>query len=240
MLELQGQEGSADARQLVKIRGSDSAAIGITDQDRAIVSLQSLMFSLNVQLEAIESKINELNAKAKLAVSQRNRSAAGACLRLKHQHEEAYQRRSNTLLQLDGTYQKIIEAADQIETIKVMRASAKALRGLNTEAGDVATVEELVNDLRDEVERVEEVGSLLRTSGEDDSIADQEAIENELEALLQADRRQVDEQQHQDAKEINLQEASRFPKVPVADPASKPDDNERVGGEHQREPITSS
>lgn len=181
------------------------------------------MADLTIQLEGIASKMNELKAKARMAIAQQNRSSAEATLRLRHLHEETYKRRADTLIQLESTYRKIIEATDQVETIRVMRASASALKGLNAEIGDVETVEDLINDIRNEIQKVDEVSSAMLEGELQGSSTDQEEIDGELEVLVEADRKEKETRKvtvdPTEGTAIHL--LSNLPKVPEFLPSAE-------------------
>ena len=163
--------------------------------------MKLLISDISTQLEALTLKISDFDQKILLAVSNKNRTAALASLRSKKLHECTYTRRADTLAQLEGTYTKIEEAASQVEVVKVMQASTKVLKGLNDQVGGMETVEELLDRLRTEMTRVEDVGASITEAGEESSMVDEGAIDEELEALEKENQAKIDEKAAQETRE---------------------------------------
>ena len=140
----------------------------------------------------MEKKIAELNETAKAALSKKNRVSALAAVRSKKLAEHNLQQRLDTLNQLEQVYLKIEQAADQIEYVKVMEASTGALRGLNAQIGDVSKVEDVVEELREEMTKVDEIGNIMGEAGPQ---IDEAEIDDELEELEAKDRFAKEEQE---------------------------------------------
>ena len=179
--------------QTVKLRGKGETSPVITTEDTNIAYLKALMADLHLQLESLNMKVAELDQKARSAVASKNRIVALAVLRSKKLYETIFSRRSETLSQLEGICTKIETAADQIEAIKAMKASASILKGLNTEIGGVETVEEVLNGLRNEIEHIGDVEALINGTAQATTIVDEGAIDEELQALEKQDRAKEDE-----------------------------------------------
>lgn len=145
----------------------------------------------------LEGKINDLNNTAKVALNNRNKVSALSALRSKKLAEQNLKQRSDTLAQLEEIYTKIEQAADQVEIVRVMEASTGVLRGLHTQVGGVEKVEDVVEELREEMSKVDEVGNILNEAG---PAIDESEIDEELEAL---------ENQEQQAKEEKEAEETR-------------------------------
>ncbi|MCJ1437152.1 hypothetical protein MMC27_006537 [Xylographa pallens] len=179
--------------QAVKLRGKGERSPTVTTEDTNIASLKSLMVDLNAQLETLNMKVTEFDRKTRFAVANKNRVVAIAALRSKKLYETVFIRRSETLSQLEGICNKIEEAADQIEVMKVMQASSSVLKGLNTEIGGVETVEEVLNELRNEMEHVGDVEAIINEAAQATVVVDEGVIEEELEALERQDQAKDDE-----------------------------------------------
>lgn len=127
--------------------------------------------------------------------------AALACLRSKKVYETIYTRRAETLAQLEGTYTKIEEAADQVEVVKVMQASTGVLKGLNDQVGSIDTVEDVLERLRTEMTQVEDVGAAIAEAGQESSMIDEGAIDEELEVLEKENQAKIDEKAAKETQE---------------------------------------
>jgi len=98
----------------------------------------------------------------------------------------------DTLAQLEEVYSKIEQAADQVEIVRVMEASAGVLRGLHAQVGGMEKVEDIVDELREEMSKVDEIGSVINATvpGIDDAV-----IDEELEAMEIRERQAKEEQE---------------------------------------------
>ena len=168
--------------------GGDNVVSEITQEDINIVSLKSLIANLSKQLEVLSPKINELDQKARAAVSNKNRVVAMASLRSKKLYETVFFRRSETLAQLEAVYRKIEEAVDQVEAIRVMQTSSQVLQALNSEVGGTERVEDVLEDLRRNMAQVNEVSDILNEAAQAGSVVDESNIDDELEALEREDQ----------------------------------------------------
>lgn len=149
------------------------------------------------QADALEVKIAELTATAKTALNNRNRISALSAVRSKKLAEHNLQRRFDTLAQLEEVYSRIEQATDQVEYIRVMEASTGVLRGLNTQVGDAAKIDEVVDELREEMSKVDEVGNIMSEAGPE---IDETEIDDELEVLEHKDQEAKDEEEAEETR----------------------------------------
>jgi charged multivesicular body protein 7 len=166
--------------QTIKFRPADGTPPEITQQDTTIASIRTLMSTVSRQVEALEEKTISLTSTAKAALNNKNRISALSAVRSKKLVEHNLKQRLDTLAQLEQVYSKIEQAADQVEYVKVMEASTGVLRGLNTQVGDAEKVEDVVDDLREEMSKVDEVGQVMNEAG---PAIDDGEIDEELEGL---------------------------------------------------------
>lgn len=149
------------------------------------------------QADILEVKIAELTATAKTALNNKNRISALSAVRSKKLAEHNLQRRFDTLVQLEEVYSKIEQATDQVEYVRVMEASTGVLRGLNTQVGDAAKIDEVVDELREEMSKVDEVGNTMSEAGPE---IDETEIDDELEALEHKDQEAKDEEEAEETR----------------------------------------
>jgi charged multivesicular body protein 7 len=174
----------------------------ITQQDTTIASIKTLVATMSKQVTNLEAKVIELNTSAKTALANKNRVSALAAVRSKKMAEQNLKQRLDTLMQLEEVYTRIEQAAGQIEIVQVMQASTGVLRGLHTQIGGAERVEDIVEELREEMSKVDEVGSIMNEAG---PVIDEGEIDEELEALEKADR-EVQEREEAAATERRLAE----------------------------------
>ncbi|PYH73306.1 putative vacuolar sorting protein SNF7 family protein [Aspergillus vadensis CBS 113365] len=180
----------------IKFRTSD-APKDITEQDTAVASIKTLMATMNKQVENLENKITELNATAKMALQNKNRVSALSAVRSKKLAEHNLKQRLDTLMQLEEVYSKIEQATDQVQFVKVMEASTGALRGLHTQIGGAERVEDVVEELREEMSKVDEVGNIMNEAGPQ---IDETEIDDELQELEKKEREDMEEKEAEETR----------------------------------------
>lgn len=113
---------------------------------------------------------------------------------------------------METIYQKIEQATDQIAVARVIESSTGVLRKLNAEVGSIEKVDDLMEGLREEISRVDEVSQAVGQGGQPDSI-DEQAIDEELDALMQQAQVGTDDKA---AEETQKRLAGINLKVPLA------------------------
>lgn len=156
-----------------------------------------MISNLTKQVANLEEKIAQLNDAAKTALSNKNRVSALSALRSKKLAEHNLKRRSDTLAQLEEIYTKIEQAADQVEIVRVMEASTDVLRGLHAQVGGVERVEDIVEGLREEMSKVDEIGSIINEAG---PVIDEGEIDEELEAIESQERQAKEEKEAEETR----------------------------------------
>ena len=182
--------------QTIKFRTSD-APKDITEQDTAVASIKTLMATMAKQVENLENKITELNATAKMALQNKNRVSALSAVRSKKLAEHNLKQRLDTLMQLEEVYSKIEQATDQVQFVKVMEASTGALRGLHAQIGGAERVEDVVEELREEMSKVDEVGNIMNEAGPQ---IDETEIDDELQELENKEREEMEEKEAEETR----------------------------------------
>ena len=170
-------------------------SLTISTQDRTIASLKSLIADLNEQVASITARVNDCSDKAQKAVLSENRVSALAALRSRKAAQSTLARRLDTLSQLESLYDKIEQAVDQASMVRVMEASTTVLRNLHAEVGGVTNVENVVEKLKEEMDTVDEIGSVIESAGQGDTAIDESAIDDELEVMLRQSRLETEEEE---------------------------------------------
>lgn len=137
-----------------------------------------------MQVDLLSSRLTELVSEAKAAANSQLRSSALRALRSKMTIERTLSQRLETLSLLETIYQKIEQATDQIAVARVIESSTGVLRKLNAEVGSIEKVDDLMEGLREEISKVDEVSQAIEQGGKPDS-TDEQAIDEELDALMQ-------------------------------------------------------
>jgi charged multivesicular body protein 7 len=172
--------------------------------------LKILIADLAAQTEVLATRVESCAQEARAAVEKKNPVKAKICLRSKKLAEVNLTRRSDTLVQLEEVYSKIVQAADQVEIVRVMESSTAVMKDLHAQIGGADQVDEIVHNLREQMEATEEIGGLIGEASQVDAVVDEAEVENELKNLLKEQ-----EQQSAEAESIQTQErVSSLPKVP--------------------------
>ena len=167
----------------MKFKGLGDTTSTLSTQDKTIASLKIVIADMNSQIALLGRRISKLSETARAAVENKNTISARAALRSKKLNETLLAQRTEALLQLEEIYGKIEQAADQVAIIRVMEASAGVLRSMNAEAGGIEKVEDLVEILRDEMSKVDEVSNAINASSHESVAGEEDGIDEELESL---------------------------------------------------------
>jgi charged multivesicular body protein 7 len=186
---------------------NEKSPIAITMEDTTIASLKTLIKDLEIQTEVLTRRVDELAITAKKAVTRKNRVAALAALRSKKLAESTLTKRHVTLGQLEEVFSKIEQAADQAELVRVMEASTRVLSGLNKEVGGLERVDDVVDQLREQMGHVDEVGNVIAEAGQAGAV-DEAEVDDELEAMEKEDREKREEVERLARAEKERQEAA--------------------------------
>lgn len=170
-------------------------ACTITTEDTTIASLKTLIADLSRQVAGLTSRIDDLKIVAHDALSSKNRVSALAALRSKNLAASTLSQRSETLTQLEEIYAKIEQAADQVEIVRVMQASAGVLKSSNSQTGGVEKVEDVVEELRSEMSMVDVVGNAIVGIGQDEAMLDEGEIDDELKIMEEEQRSEKETQE---------------------------------------------
>ncbi|PQE03629.1 hypothetical protein CJF30_00006303 [Rutstroemia sp. NJR-2017a BBW] len=185
---------------------SDSKNLTITQEDTSIASLKSLIADLQIQTKLFADKVDAHELAAKEAIAKKNRTSALAALRSKKNAEATLAKRHATLSQLEDVLANVEQAADQVELVRVMESSAKVLSSLNKEVGGVERVDEVVDQLREQMGQVDEIGAIIAEPGQA-NVAETE-VDDELEAMEREERARVEEKERLLREEKERQEAA--------------------------------
>ncbi|KAF2497075.1 hypothetical protein BU16DRAFT_349006 [Lophium mytilinum] len=197
------QSVSFDSKTVKFKQDSHTLPSPITHQDATIANLRDLISSMNTQIPPLTARIATLDATARAAVASKTMTAAKSALRSKKLAEATLVRRTDTLAQLEEVFAKIEQAADQVEIIKVMEASSTVLKGLNKEIGGAEGVEGVVDALKEEMSKVDEVSGIINEVG-------QEGVVDETEVDEEFETREKREQEEAEQTRVRLEELEKL------------------------------
>ena len=148
-----------------------------------------------MQVILLSARISSLSEDARNAIKNKNRMSAVGALRSRKLNETTLAQRSETLAQLEEVYSKIEQATDQVAIVRVMEASTAVLRNLHSQVGGIDRVENIIDGLREEMDKVDEISNTLEASEQQDGVIDDSAIDDELEDMVQQAKVQEEEKE---------------------------------------------
>ena len=206
---------------IVRIRGSiDEGDIG--EEDAAIASIKELIANLQHQTRVLGCRIKELEEEIKRALGRNNRIAAAAALRSKKLAESSLSKRYAALNQLEDVAAKIEQASDQVLLVKAMESGAHAMRILNSQVGSTDKVEDVMDQVREQMDTTDEVAAILAESTAapiDESEIDDELalLEKEVQELAPVGENREEDEEPESAKS----RLESQPSPPTEDPESQ-------------------
>lgn len=199
----------------------------ITQEDSTIASIKSLITSLDSQISSLNSRIASLQLAAKSAVEAKNKNAALSALRSKKLAESNLQSRTETLHKLEEVYNKIEQAVDQVQMMQVMQASTATLKSLNKRIGGVENVDTIMDDLREQMDKVDEVGQVIQEPLRGDAVLNEAEVDDEFEAMEKEEAARKEELQSAATK-------ARLGELEILENAQKQTEREREGSTASR------
>ncbi|KAI1620114.1 Snf7-domain-containing protein [Exophiala viscosa] len=183
----------------------------ITHEDRSIANLKSLISNLTLQIANLNTRIATLQSTAQTLVKNGNKASALSALRSKKLAEQSLASRTGTLHQLEQVYAKLEAAADQVEIVAAMQASAGALKTLNHKVGGVERVEDVLDTLREEMGKTDEVSGVIAEPLDNTAVLDEGEVDEELESMEREERskREALERAEKERRDAQEAEATR-------------------------------
>lgn len=198
--------------QTIKFKAkTDTAPPVITQEDATIASLKTLIVDLEGQISSISEKVDRLAQQARDAVARKNTVAAKSALRSKKLAEAHLTKQLAVFGQLEEVYTKIEQAADQVELVRIMEGTTGVLKSLNKEVGGIERVDDVVDQLKEEMIKVDEVGGVIAEVGQAVAI-DEDELDDELEAMEAQEKEKteaVEKQARGEREKVEAQETKR-------------------------------
>ena len=170
--------------EVVKFKALGDDSTTLSTEDKTIASLKVLISDLSGQVSVLSNEIRGLTATAREAVGRKDRTLATTALKSRKSKESMLARRTDALLRVEEVLHQIEQAHDQVAMIKVMKASTSVLRNLRIQTGEVEKAEQIVEDLRDEMQQVDEMGNAIEAGGQSNAV-DEDVVDAELEQMIQ-------------------------------------------------------
>ncbi|KAI9031845.1 Snf7-domain-containing protein [Phycomyces nitens] len=184
-----------------------SAQAEITQHDKAIISIKTTCQALEVQVDDLQRKIEELERAAKDFYVKKQKTRALYCLKRKKHLDEILERRLTSLETMETMLMKIEASHNDLQIVKAFNIGADALRGImsNSEL-TLESVDEAMVKMQDALDDQREVEDAIATRTEETNAMqlsgiDDAELEKELEALEHLEVKAPEEKAHQKEKE---------------------------------------
>jgi len=187
----------------------DEKMNAITEEERGIVNVKDTYARLESQVEEIEKRIKERQAKVETALREKKREQALSYLRSRKMLDELLEKRTRSMETLHGVLIKIEQAANDVEIVKAYEMSTTSLKALLSNAklqpehieASMDQMQETLADA-DEVRRAVEMGNegMRRAAGEEE--LDDGEMEAELKRLELENEREREEEEKRRASKL--------------------------------------
>jgi charged multivesicular body protein 4 len=167
-----------------KKRTSAPAAPKTADNTTTIVQLRETIRTMEKQLEHTQKKADNAveQAKKKLAAKPQDKKGALFCMKQKKLYEAEVEKKRNAMFTLETQVMALESQQQNIETFKAMQKGKNQLE-IARKGVDADKVDDLMDDIKEEMQQVEEIGTALGGTIADDGLDDEELLAelNELE-----------------------------------------------------------
>ncbi|KAJ2124127.1 hypothetical protein IW147_002063 [Coemansia sp. RSA 720] len=162
----------------------------VTEADRNAFHVVSTRDMIARQVTALESRVLELDHKARHAIVHKLRQQALGYLRLKrHVESDVLAKRQQALDNVERIVLKLQQAASDVQLLQAFRSGTCALKGLNEQAENMHA-ERIFDDWADQALHADEIQAVMDDGAvvADGMHVDDDVLEAELDALLAADK----------------------------------------------------
>ena len=167
-----------------KKRTSAPAAPKTADNTTTIVQLRETIRTMEKQLEHTQKKADNAveQAKKKFAAKPQDKKGALFCMKQKKLYEAEVEKKRNAMFTLETQVMALESQQQNIETFKAMQKGKNQLE-IARKGVDADKVDDLMDDIKEEMQQVEEIGTALGGTIADDGLDDEELLAelNELE-----------------------------------------------------------
>eukprot|EP00594_Rhizosolenia_setigera_P004529 CAMPEP_0178948582 /NCGR_PEP_ID=MMETSP0789-20121207/5560_1 /TAXON_ID=3005 /ORGANISM="Rhizosolenia setigera, Strain CCMP 1694" /LENGTH=637 /DNA_ID=CAMNT_0020628979 /DNA_START=291 /DNA_END=2204 /DNA_ORIENTATION=- len=159
------------------------ASPSLSQADLAIWEMNTTKCKLSDKMESLQDKIVQTLNNAKLAQRQNKKQSAIIHMKRKKMYEANLEQTGNMLINIETAFNRLVSSLEDKEVIKAMTLCRDALSLIRTENADLETVEDLMDDIREDIELDNNIGSVLAETVRSASHITDEDLEKELEDL---------------------------------------------------------
>jgi charged multivesicular body protein 7 len=164
---------------------AEDRAPPVTQEDTALAELHDAIEMVKARIVAIQADATKCGLATKEALHLKQMVRAKHCLRKKKMAESSLEHYTNLNLQLEESYSKLQQAADQLGIVEAMKAGAEAMALLNNKVGGVEGVQQVVDAVNDQMATTEEITNIINDSA---APIDENEVDDELAELEKAEK----------------------------------------------------
>ncbi|KAF8163455.1 Snf7-domain-containing protein [Crassisporium funariophilum] len=162
----------------------------ITAVDRGILELKSAIRNLRVQVESLQSKMDECTKKASAALQQKRKPVALSYLRSRKHLEDILSKRLGSLSTLESTFATVETAAGDVAIMKTYESSTETLRAILAHPSlQRSHIDETMEALAEANADAREIDDAVRAGGDValgvEDLVDDDEVEAEWRAMVQ-------------------------------------------------------
>lgn len=157
----------------------------ITQEDAAMAELHDAIDKVHQRITLLQENASKSGLAAKEAVQLKQLARAKMWLRSKKLSESSLEHHVNLSVQLEESYLKLQQAADQVGMLNAMQAGAQAMALLNAKVGGAEGVQKVMDSVNEEIATTEEITSIINESA---APIDESEIDDEFAELEKAER----------------------------------------------------
>jgi charged multivesicular body protein 7 len=155
----------------------------ITQNDVDVAQIKTLDYHTNLTIPVLESRVAELDSTAREAVSKKDSAKARNALRRKKVVSEALEKRRANQASLEEILHSIDQAHDSAAMVKAMEQCTGVLKSLNKVVGGVEGVDRVTDKMREEMEKGDEISSIVNELSAENRAVDEAEVDEEFESL---------------------------------------------------------
>lgn len=155
----------------------------ISEQDKAVANLRSTIDDISKRVDGLSLRIKQCTERAQTALQDKNRVLAKYAIQSRKMAQETQATSLDMLTNLEHVLTQIDSSSGHLETVNALKSGVDILGSLNKAVGGAEKVGDLMDQLRDQTEETDAIGSEI--SNLTNTVIDEDDIDQELEQLAQ-------------------------------------------------------
>ncbi|KAJ4352291.1 uncharacterized protein N0V89_007639 [Didymosphaeria variabile] len=164
----------------------------VTQEDAAMAELHDAVNKVQARVALLQENVSKTELAAKEAVQLKQLARAKICLRSKKLAQSSLDHYTNLGMQLEESYMKLQQAADNVGMLDAMKAGAEAMALLNKKVGGAEGVQQVMDSVNEEMATTEEITNIINESA---TPIDESEIDDEFAELEKAEKEKQEKEE---------------------------------------------